>query len=258
MDLLMGFGGIKNYNSEAQLARAITESWVAKNMYCPRCGNAKIIKIKNNRTVSYFYCKNCKSEYELKSKDGPLGNKIRDGAYETMISLITSNQNTDFLLMGYQGQYLKVKDLVIIPKHFFVPSMIEKHHSISSDAQRAGRIGCNILLQDIPRQGFIKIIDNGNIIEKSKVIEQLTISSELSVEDIEDRGWLFDVLECVNRIPEQEFSLTDIYFFEPLLAAKYPQNNNIRLKIRQQLQFLRDKGFLEFNQRGRYTKIKLK
>jgi Dam-replacing HTH domain len=40
--------------------------------------------------------------------------------------------------------------------------------------------------------------------------------------------------------------------FEPRLAALYPGNNNVRPKIRQQLQVLRDRGWLEFLGRGRY------
>jgi type II restriction enzyme len=38
----------------------------------------------------------------------------------------------------------------------------------------------------------------------------------------------------------------------PVLKAKHPANNNIKAKIRQQLQFLRDKDLLEFIGDGRY------
>ena len=64
-----------------------------------------------------------------------------------------------------------------------------------------------------------------------------------------------DVLICVNQITSQIFTLSDIYAFKNLLALKHPQNNNIKPKIRQQLQFLRDKGFLEFLGDGRYKKV---
>ena len=36
------------------------------------------------------------------------------------------------------------------------------------------------------------------------------------------------------------------------LSKKHPDNHHIKPKIRQQLQFLRDKGYLEFVERGRY------
>ncbi len=255
MDLQMNFEGIDAYHSGTQRARVLTESWVSRNLYCPRCGNAKIVHFQNNRPVADFYCEKCNNEYELKSKNGSLGEKVNDGAYETMIARITSNENPDFLFMGYQKQLMTVKDLVIVPKHFFVPSMIEKRRPLSPNARRAGWVGCNILLQSIPKQGFIKIIENGNLIEKEKVLSQVSKSSNLVVTNIEARGWLFDILECVNRIPMQEFSLDDMYRFEAMLAAKHPQNHNVKPKIRQQLQYLRDKGFLEFTQRGKYKKI---
>ena len=64
-----------------------------------------------------------------------------------------------------------------------------------------------------------------------------------------------DVLNCVNKITSQLFTLEEMYRFENVLHIKHPQNNNIKPKIRQQLQFLRDKGFIEFLGNGRYKKI---
>ena len=48
-----------------------------------------------------------------------------------------------------------------------------------------------------------------------------------------------------------------MYDFVNELKIKHPTNNNIEAKIRQQLQFLRDKGFVEFTSRGSYRKIGL-
>lgn len=45
------------------------------------------------------------------------------------------------------------------------------------------------------------------------------------------------------------------YKFEEKLRLKYPQNNFIKDKLRQQLQLLRDKGIIEFVGRGQYRKI---
>ena len=73
-----------------------------------------------------------------------------------------------------------------------------------------------------------------------------------STHNIEAKGWLLDVLVCVERIKKQEFSLEDVYAFERYLQAKHPENNNVRAKVRQQLQVLRDKGVVRFVGRGRY------
>ncbi len=51
---------------------------------------------------------------------------------------------------------------------------------------------------------------------------------------------------------KKDFLLSEIYQFENYLKLKHPNNNNIQAKIRQQLQILRDKDFLEFSSRGKY------
>ena len=53
---------------------------------------------------------------------------------------------------------------------------------------------------------------------------------------------------------ETTFTLKDMYSFVQELSIKHPNNNNVEAKIRQQLQFLRDKGFVEFTSRGSYRK----
>lgn len=61
---------------------------------------------------------------------------------------------------------------------------------------------------------------------------------------------------CIDSISKDTFNLKDIYDFEEILKIKYPNNNFIKDKIRQQLQILRDKGLIEFVARGRYKKVK--
>lgn len=56
-------------------------------------------------------------------------------------------------------------------------------------------------------------------------------------------------------IRKKEFSLIDLYAFEKMLRTKYPNNNFIKDKLRQQLQILREKGYLEFTTRGNYRII---
>jgi type II restriction enzyme len=63
---------------------------------------------------------------------------------------------------------------------------------------------------------------------------------------------MLDVLNCVEKIRKDKFSLEDVYRFESELQIKHPLNNNIQAKIRQQLQFLRDKNFITFIGHGIY------
>lgn len=243
-----------NYNSKSQIIRVLTESWVKENIYCLRCGYAHISHFPNNSAVADFYCPECKNEYELKSKNGAIGHKIADGAYETFIQRITSNNNPDFLILSYNAEEFCVENLWVVPKHFFVPAIVEKRKPLSPTARRAGWVGCNILFDEIPAQGQIHIIQDRIPIDQESVIAQVRQSSLLNTNNIDARGWLLDTLNCINRIPKQIFTSEDIYGFEDFLALRHPQNHNIRPKIRQQLQILRDKGFLSFVGRGIYQK----
>lgn len=245
-----------DYHSPAQRTRVLTESWVSENMFCPRCGRAGIQHFSNNRPVADFFCPDCRNEYELKSKNGRLGASIADGAYTTMIRRISSNNNPDFFFMSYSQADWTVRDLILIPKHFFWSGIIEKRKPLSPDARRTGWVGCNILLDQIPEQGRISIIKNGIVREKDHVLSEVRDSASLITDNLESRGWLFDVLNCVNRIPKDVFFLEDAYGFESVLSEKHPENHNIRPKIRQQLQVLRDKGLIVFLGKGRYQKVR--
>lgn len=246
---------IENYHSSRQIARVLTEDWVNQNMYCPRCGHAHIQHFENNSPVADFYCPSCSNQFELKSTSASLTHKVPDGAYSTMIKRITSNHNPDFFFMNYSKRDLKVTDIVLVPKHFFLPEIIEKRKPLAATARRAGWIGCNILLDKIPEQGRIDIISHGEVINRNNVIGKIKKSFQLEIKDLNRRGWLMDTLNCMNTIPDQTFTLNDMYTFEEVLHLKHPQNHNIRPKIRQQLQLLRDKGFVEFLGNGTYRKI---
>ena len=129
------------YHSKSQIARVLTESWTEMYMYCPVCGWPTISKFPNNKAVADFYCPNCKNQFEQKSKNGTFGNKIADGAYSTFIERINSNNNPDFFLMSYSLAKMRVEDMFFIPKHFFVPEVVEKRKPLAENAKRAGWVG---------------------------------------------------------------------------------------------------------------------
>jgi type II restriction enzyme len=60
---------------------------------------------------------------------------------------------------------------------------------------------------------------------------------------------------CVDKLGSKEFSLDEMYRFENDLSKKHPDNRHIKEKIRQQLQILRDSGYLEFLGRGKYRMV---
>lgn len=87
------------------------------------------------------------------------------------------------------------------------------------------------------------------------MVRKVSLSNRLIIRDVHSRGWLMDVLNCVNKICKQQFNLQDVYYFDKELQLRHPENHNIKPKIRQQLQFLRDKGFVQFLGNGQYLKL---
>ena len=68
-------------------------------------------------------------------------------------------------------------------------------------------------------------------------------------------AWKKDVFECLINISEDIFTLEEVYSFKTKLQKMHPDNRNIEPKIRQQLQYLRDLGLLEFVKPGIYKKL---
>ncbi len=242
-----------NYKSASQRARILTEHWVDKSVFCPNCGHVEIDKYLNNQPVADFFCTNCREEYELKSKSGNLGTKVLDGAYRTKIERLKSSSNPNLFVLNYSPQNFSVIDFLVVPKHFFVPEIIEKRKPLAATARRAGWVGSNILLEKVPQAGKIFLVRQGKIEPKNKVLSEWQKTLFLREEkEISARGWLLDVMRSVEKLKKQEFTLDDIYAFEKELSELHPENKHIKDKIRQQLQVLRDKGYLTFVSRGYY------
>lgn len=255
MDLRFNKSLTEGYKSSSQIARVLTEDWLARNMYCPICGEMTIRRAEPNAPVKDYVCEHCMAQYELKSKKSDSENfqaTVADGVYKTMIGRITSLDNPSFFFMHYDRY--EVNNLVIVPKCFFTPSVIEKREALASTARRAGWEGCNILMREIPTTAKIPIIRNGVVLPVQEVVYHYHRVFNLQTKSVESRGWLMDTLHLVERFDET-FTLNQMYAFVEELKLKHPGNNHIQDKIRQQLQFLRDRGIIEFKGRGIYKRI---
>ena len=157
--------------------------------------------------------------------------------------------------MHYNKSNYRVENLIMVPKYFFSPDIIEKRKTLLNTARRAGWTGCNILLNRIPNEGRIYIVQNEKEIPIEKIITKVHRTEFLRGSKLDARGWTLDVLNCVNMIENKDFTLDQIYRFEELLAEKHPDNHHVKDKIRQQLQMLRDNGIIESTGRGHYRKI---
>lgn len=256
MNLVLDKELAQKYKSLSQKARVLTEGWVDDSVFCPNCGHSCIEKYPNNQSVADFYCKECGEDYELKSKQGGFGQKIVDGAYCSMLERLKSVNNPNFFLLNYDLASYVVVNFFVIPKHFFVPDIIEKRKPLAVTARRAGWTGCNILLNHIPQTGKIFFVRNGLIEPKKRVLSHWRKTLFLREKrEADAKGWLLDIMRCIDRIGNRDFTLSDMYAFEDELRLLHPGNRHIKDKIRQQLQVLRDKRYLHFISRGCYRVV---
>lgn len=220
---------IKDYSNKSQIARLLSEDWVLKNSFCPNCGNLPLNQFENNRPVADFFCRTCNEEFELKSKNGKLSNKINDGAYSSMIERITSVNNPNFFFLTYTKSWT-VNDFLIVPKQFFTPEIIIKRKPLANTARRAGWVGCNIDISKISELGKVFLVKNAQIINRNIVKENFNKTLFLRTKSIETKGWILDIINCIELIPKETFTLDEIYKFEQELKVKHPNNNFIKDK----------------------------
>jgi len=241
------------YKSPSQIVRVLSEDWVAKQSYCPNCSAQPLAEFANNEPVADFYCANCKEQFELKSKKAKLSQIINDGAYETMLARINSDDNPSFFFLTYSPEFT-VNNFLIIPKQFFKPEIIIKRKPLAATAKRAGWVGCNIDLRQVPESGKVFLVKDKTVIARDTVTQQFQKTLFLRQQSLDSRGWTLDVWQCIDRL-DDKFNLKQVYAFADELQAKHPDNNHVKDKIRQQLQVLRDKGIIEFLGRGYYQKL---
>lgn len=220
------------YQSASQKIRVLTESWVQAWAYCPACG-ASVRKAPNNRPVLDFSCPNCGEGYELKSKKTSFGSKMVDGAYAKMIERLQAEDQPNFFLLKYSPTRLSVIDFLVIPKHFVLPDMIERRRPLSPGARRHGWVGCNILLDRIPQSGKIAYVNDERISPAAEVRDNWAKTLFLREKEfLPQKGWLLDMMVCIDRLGRQ-FSLAQMYGFADHLLTLHPGNRHVKEKIRQ-------------------------
>jgi type II restriction enzyme len=251
MDLQLPLSLSVKYRSNTQRVRVMTEGWAHQNAYCPDC-LSPIVATTPNTPATDFLCRACTNAFELKSKSGSFGARIVDGAYSAMSSRINDGTQPHLFLLSYTAEF-HVAQFEVIPRSFLTLPVIERRNPLSDRAKRSGWVGCNIVIGDVPEDGRIPYVRNGEPAAPATVQAQWQRSAFLDRMAVDSRGWLVATMNCLRRLGRREFSLREAYEFEEKLRKQFPNNRHIRAKIRQQLQLLRDRGWLEFKGRGSYS-----
>jgi len=240
--------------SASQMARVSTERWAVDNFYCAACGTG-LTAYPSNTKVYDFYSPECRENFQLKSAGHPFTDSVLRGEYGTTIESILADRFPSLILLHYDRVTWAVRDVSLVHRACITTSCITPRAPLSATARRAGWQGYTIRLGQIPAQARIEVVSRGRVLEKAQVLSQWRKTDSLLKSRPETRGWLADALRCVERC-SATFTLANIYAFEGELAAKHPENHNVRAKVRQQLQILRDLGFVEFLSPGLYRHLR--
>jgi type II restriction enzyme len=251
MNLECRFASASSYKSRCQAARVVTEEWCAREVYCAACDSNHLASSRTNMPAIDFTCPQCEQPYQLKSLRRWNDRKVVDAGYDAMMRAIRMDRAPNLLILQYSDRWV-VNNLLLIPSSFFSESVIEKRAPLSIQARRAGWVGCNILLGQIPADGKIWVVSNGSPIPKQEVRDEFSRIRGLSKIPPQLRGWTLDVLRAIRRLGKPRFTLQKLYEAESEMRALHPANNNVRPKMRQQLQVLRDLGLIRFVGPGEY------
>lgn len=252
MQLALPTRDLERYKSSSQRARVATESWASENLYCPQCVSDKLRRSPANTPAVDFTCAECDSVFQLKSQSKPFAARIADAAYTAMMRAIQGDKVPNLFALHYDLRDWAVRNLFLIPRFAFSPSIVEKRKPLNPGARRAGWVGCDLLIGRIPAGARIPIVVGGVSSHPKDVRERYARLQPLQELEIESRGWTLDVMNCVGILQKAEFTLAEAYGFERELQRMHPHNRHIRDKIRQQLQVLRDLHLIEFLGRGKY------
>ena len=170
---------------------------------------------------------------------------------------IAAGRAPHYAFLQYSIPAEAVTDLFVVPGHFLSPAVVERRPPLPPHAKRAGWVGSNILLGHLPEEGRVHVVKAGTSLNPLQVRDDWQRYQFLAGKK---GGWAADVLSCVRVLEREtrakEFTLQEFYArFEVELGSRHMGNVNIRPKIRQQMQVLRDGDVLLFMGGGRYRVV---
>jgi type II restriction enzyme len=242
------------YNSQAQKSRVLSERWIESNGYCLSCESDTLRRTSANTRATDFVCPRCQQSYELKAFRVRPKSRLVDGAYSALMGRILDG-SVPTLMMLERNQQWEIRNLTAIHHLFLTPEVIEPRKPLSVTARRAGWIGCNIRLDRLAPDAQIEVVSSGIFNNRDAARKAFQRFGNLNEISPEKRGWATLTLRMIRNLNSKAFALSDLYDKEEEFARTYPANRNVRSKIRQQLQVLRDLGYLKFLGNGTYRAL---
>lgn len=240
------------YTSRSQRARVVTEDWAERELYCPACTANHLLRHPHNRAVSDFRCDRCEAEFQLKAKAGKFGPSVSNSAFAKKMEAIAAGRVPNYVFLSYTPNLTNVTGGFVVPGHFITASVVQRRRPLRDTARRRGWVGSNLLIGLLPRDARVWFAENSSPRSAENVRREWSRFQFLQDKSPKDRRWMSDVLAALGEIGKTRFRLADVYAYEPRLARLHPENRNVRPKIRQQLQQLRDRGLVRFLGQAEY------
>jgi type II restriction enzyme len=239
--------------SPSQKARVISEAWFAGQGYCLNCTSRSLEPTTAGTVARDYVCPVCGQPYELKSSAKAHTRIVNDGGYESMMRRIRAAEAPALMLLHRSNDWC-VQKLVAIHPVFLTPAVVLKRKTAHTRPGSGVKYQmCDLNLTLIPPDGKILVVDDGRVRPVAQARKEFRESSRFSDVPLSKRGWAALVLSALRKIGKKEFTLADVYAHEAAMHAAYPENHHVRDKIRQQMQVLRDLGYVEFlSGRGEY------
>lgn len=241
-----------HHTSNTQRVRKISEGWFLAEGYCLNCNSPRVERTRASTEFRDFECPACGQGYELKSATRAHTSIVQDGGYNSMMRQVRAESVSALLLMPYDANWC-VKRLLAVHPVFLTPAVVRKRpkpHLRPGTGKPYWM--CDLNLTVIPPDGKISVVQDAAPVDEAVVRAAYANSKRFADVPLERRGWAGLVLGAVRKIGKQEFTLHEVYAHEEAMRAAYPENSHVRPKIRQQLQVLRDLGYIEFLSRGEY------
>jgi type II restriction enzyme len=162
------------------------------------------------------------------------------------------------MMLMYYSQAWRVQRLVAIHPVFLTPAVVVKRHKPHIRPKTGVKYQmCDLNLSFIPADGKIVLVQDGEVRPQQQARRLFKESLRFADVPLAKRGWAALVLSAIRKIGKTHFTLNEVYAFEKQMHGAYPQNNHVRPKIRQQLQELRDLGYIEFlDNKGEYRMLR--
>jgi len=251
MNLVCNAEDAVGLSSGRQRARRITEAWFAREGFCLNCTSSNLEATSAGTIARDFVCPVCAEPYELKASAQSHINLVQDGGFYAMMGRIAVQEAPTLMLLQYSPTWM-VERLTAVSSVFFTPEVVRRRVKPHTRKSGASYLMCDLDLTVIPPDGKIVVVSGAALRPETQARAAFARSKRFADIPVEGRGWAGLVLSAVRAIGKQEFTLAEVYAHEAAMHAVYPENTHVRPKIRQQLQVLRDLGYLEFGERGEY------